>query len=58
MQVTRLQLENWRNFTHVDVRLRQRVFAAGPNAAVKSNLLDAFRFLKEVFRQRRMALPP
>ena len=48
MQVTRLQLENWRNFTHVDVRLQQRVFAAGPNASGKSNLLDAFRFLKEV----------
>ena len=48
MQVTRLQLENWRNFTHVDVRLQQRVFVAGPNAAGKSNLLDAFRFLKEV----------
>ena len=48
MQVTRLRLENWRNFTHVDVRLQQRVFAAGPNASGKSNLLDAFRFLKEV----------
>ena len=48
MQVTRLQLENWRNFTHVDVRLQQRVFVAGPNAAGKSNLLDALRFLKEI----------
>ena len=48
MQVTRLRLENWRNFTHVDVRLQQRVFVAGPNAAGKSNLLDAFRFLKQV----------
>lgn len=48
MQITRLQLENWRNFTHADVRLQQRVFVAGPNAAGKSNLLDAFRFLKAV----------
>lgn len=48
MQITHLQLENWRNFTHADVRLQQRVFVAGPNAAGKSNLLDAFRFLKAV----------
>ena len=39
MRVTRLALENWRNFTRVDVRLQQRVFVAGPNAAGKSNLL-------------------
>ena len=48
MQVTRLTLENWRNFTHVDVPLQQRVFVAGPNAAGKSNLLDAFRFLRDL----------
>ena len=48
MQVTRLALENWRNFTHVDVPLRQRVFVVGPNAAGKSNLLDAFRFLRDI----------
>ncbi|MYD70481.1 MAG: AAA family ATPase [Acidobacteria bacterium] len=48
MQVTHLRLENWRNFTHVDVQLQQRVFVAGPNAAGKSNLLDVFRFLNEV----------
>ena len=28
--------------------LRQRVFIAGPNAAGKSNLLDAFRFLRDI----------
>ena len=48
MQVTRFALENWRNFTHVDVPLQQRVFVAGPNAAGKSNLLDAFRFLRDL----------
>ncbi len=48
MQVTRLTLENWRNFTHVDVPLQQRVFIAGPNAAGKSNLLDAIRFLRDL----------
>ena len=48
MQVTRFALENWRNFKHADVPLQQRVFVAGPNAAGKSNLLDAFRFLRDL----------
>jgi len=45
---TRLRLENWRNFTSVDVELSQRVFIVGPNASGKSNLLDVFRFLHDV----------
>ena len=48
MIVTRIALENWRNFTHIDVPLQQRVFIAGPNGAGKSNLLDAFRFLRDI----------
>lgn len=48
MHFTRVILENWRNFTRVDVRLARRVFLAGPNAAGKSNFLDAFRFLRDV----------
>jgi predicted ATPase len=45
---TRLHLGNWRNFASVDVPLRDRVFVIGPNAAGKSNLLDAFRFLHDL----------
>lgn len=48
MQFTRLRLENWRNFLSVDVPLSRRVFLVGPNAAGKSNLLDAFRFLRDI----------
>src|ERR1039458_1432421 len=44
----RLRLENWRNFTQVDVDLQNRVFLVGPNASGKSNLLDVFRFLHEI----------
>lgn len=45
---THLHLENWRNFTRVEVSLGRRVLLAGPNASGKSNLLDVFRFLREV----------
>ncbi|MFY0583970.1 AAA family ATPase [Cystobacter fuscus] len=48
MQFTRIRLENWRNFLEVDVPLENRVFLVGPNAAGKSNFLDAIRFLRDV----------
>ena len=41
-----------RNFRHVDVALRDRTFIVGPNASGKSNLLDAFRFLREIAEPR------
>ncbi len=53
MRFTRVILENWRNFRHADVGLAQRVFLVGPNASGKSNLLDAFRFLRDVADERR-----
>ena len=31
MIITRLKLSNWRNFTEVDVPLRDRAFIIGPN---------------------------
>lgn len=48
MKFNRLRLENWRNFLSVDVALQRRVFLVGPNASGKSNLLDAFRFLRDI----------
>lgn len=48
MLITRLALKNWRNFRQMDVALRERVYVIGPNAAGKSNLLDVFRFLRDV----------
>lgn len=48
MIVSRLILKNWRNFQSVDVVLQDRVFLVGPNASGKSNLLDAFRFLRDI----------
>jgi predicted ATPase len=48
MIISHVVLKNWRNFQKVDVSLRERVFLIGPNAAGKSNFLDAFRFLRDV----------
>ena len=51
MIISRLKLTNWRNFTEVDVPLRDRVFIIGPNASGKSNLLDAIRFLRDIAKR-------
>lgn len=48
MLISKLKLQNWRNFRKMAVELRERVFVIGPNAAGKSNLLDVFRFLRDV----------
>jgi predicted ATPase len=48
LRFTRLQLENWRNFTSVDVELPRRVILVGPNDSGKSNFLDVFRFLHDM----------
>ena len=48
MRFSRIHLENWRNFGHVDVPLQTRVFLVGPNASGKSNFLDVFRFLRDL----------
>lgn len=48
MSFQHLRLSNWRNFREVDVPLERRVFLIGPNASGKSNLLDAFRFLRDI----------
>ncbi len=51
MIITRLTLENWRNFTEGDIPLTDRAFIIGPNASGKSNLLDAIRFLRDVAKR-------
>ncbi len=48
MIVSRIILKNWKNFKKVDVPLKNRGFAVGPNASGKSNLLDVFRFLRDI----------
>ncbi|SMB22538.1 conserved protein of unknown function [Sterolibacterium denitrificans] len=48
MQVTRIRLKNWRNFRSFDAPMRDVTYILGPNASGKSNLLDVFRFLRDV----------
>jgi predicted ATPase len=48
MLLTRLELQNWRNFRQATVVFQPRTFIVGPNASGKSNLLDALRFLRDI----------
>ena len=48
MYVSRLTLQNWRNFTKADVKLGETVYMIGPNASGKSNFLDIFRFMRDI----------
>jgi len=48
MIISRIKLKNWKNFKEIDVPLTSRLFMVGPNASGKSNLLDVFRFLRDI----------
>jgi len=48
MYVSRIELQNWKNFKSTEANLSRRSFFIGPNASGKSNLLDAFRFLRDL----------
>jgi len=48
MIISRIKLKNWKNFKEIDVTLSNRTFLVGPNASGKSNLLDVFRFLRDI----------
>jgi predicted ATPase len=52
MYITRLKLKNWRNFREADISLREYTYLLGANASGKSNLLDVFRFLKDLSKQQ------
>lgn len=48
MLITKLKLKNWRNFKNLEIPLGTRTYIIGANATGKSNLLDVFRFLRDV----------
>ena len=49
-RISRIAVDNWRNFKSLDVPIDDRLLVVGPNAAGKSNLLDLFRFLGDIAR--------
>lgn len=48
MELKKIKLRNWKNFTNAEVDLSKRCFIVGPNASGKSNLLDSLRFLHDI----------
>lgn len=48
LRFTRLHAERWKNFSSFEIALQRRAFFVGANAAGKSNLLDIFRFLRDI----------
>lgn len=48
MKFRSLRLQNWKNFAQAHTDIGDRLFLVGPNASGKSNLLDAFRFLRDL----------
>ncbi|MBI3917895.1 MAG: AAA family ATPase [Betaproteobacteria bacterium] len=48
MRFSSVGLRNWKNFATCEVVTANRVFLVGPNASGKSNLLDVFRFLRDL----------
>jgi predicted ATPase len=48
LKFRKLRLTNWKNFAQVDIQIADRLFLVGPNASGKSNLLDVFRFLRDL----------
>ncbi|MBN2526772.1 MAG: AAA family ATPase [Deltaproteobacteria bacterium] len=52
MIIRKVKLKNWRNFRSVSFDLKSTTYVLGPNASGKSNLLDVFRFLRDVCNPR------
>ncbi|KRS19902.1 recombination protein F [Roseovarius indicus] len=53
MRISRIYLKNWMNFREADVgELADVVYVLGANAAGKSNLLEAIRFVRDLAKTR------
>jgi predicted ATPase len=51
MRFARVIVKNWRNFRKADVAMETRLFVVGANASGKSNLLDVFRFCRDIAKK-------
>lgn len=52
MIITSMTLKNWRNFRTAEFNLKECSYIIGPNASGKSNLLDGFRFLRDLSKPK------
>ncbi|MDR3248511.1 MAG: AAA family ATPase, partial [Treponema sp.] len=50
MKLTKITLENWKNFRSLEAKIGDRLFVVGANASGKSNLLDALRFMHDIVK--------
>jgi predicted ATPase len=50
MRITKIFLENWKNFRSARVNIGERLFIIGANASGKSNFLDVFRFVRDIVK--------
>jgi predicted ATPase len=50
MKLTKITLENWKNFRSLEATVGDRLFVVGANASGKSNLLDALRFTHDIVK--------
>lgn len=48
MIISKVSIQNWRNFKAAETSLNDVTYILGPNASGKSNFLDVFRFLRDV----------
>lgn len=48
MIISKVKLQNWRNFKSAEAELQDVTYVIGPNASGKSNFLDVFRFLRDI----------
>jgi predicted ATPase len=48
MYISKVKIRNWRNFSSAEFKLDETTYILGPNASGKSNLLDVFRFLRDI----------
>ena len=51
MRFEHVHVKNWRNFTDAGFSTEDRLFIVGANASGKSNLLDVFRFLRDIVKE-------
>ena len=49
MRLTRLRVKNFRSIADIDIPLSPLTVLVGPNGSGKSNVVDALRFVRDVF---------